>query len=536
MTESAPSQSDPQTLASDQQPQTSNSPATISNTSLESSNLHTPHELVKPRSLTGRIWRWVRYVSLTALALLVGYLSRDWSRPPIWKKRVPIYTMIAGVSEARNEIVLVSQFDQGNEPFDGRLVAKQKKTDPPDSIRSTYESVQTEELTFLEGSANRVVIPHSITIETCELTTGRMTESITLKTDDVYSAAGLNERTITLAHKAGGILQIDRATGNVITKSSFLAPVSLSPTGEYWANRQNVYSTRSPDPIFQLRSVLRSGNVITMPTWSPDGSKFALVEGNGSAERADEGFDFHLTVFDVISKKAVAIPCDEDLDRRIRFFPRVFWLDGQHFCVAFRMVPTKSKPDEVRVRSYRTTATELMKSPTPRFEWGPSRLTVFSRQLPDDTWFVRRFRTLAEWESQLVKLVSQTNIRWLIDLANRYQSNRTTRFERHTKVGDKQSLASVVVNNMFDFRLSERDRYLITSTVVHPSEKLDSATALALTQQWVSVYNFRPAALPTWLFQLIVAAIAFLVLLIATTIVRKLSSIVSRRFFRQRTP
>ncbi len=133
--------------------------------------------------------------------------------------------------------------------------------------------------------------------------------------------------------------------------------------------------------------------------------------------------------------------------------------------------------------------------------------------------------------------MEQSQIPWLIELWLEIQNSRSIRFERRKTPSDSQPLASVFFHKTSEISLSEANRYLIASTVIRPSDKeLDRAIALARTKQFVAVYNFTPAVLPTWLFQLIVALIAFVVLLVVWTAVSLFVSIVSRRVFRSKAP
>ncbi len=164
----------------------------------------------------------MRYVCLTALALFIGYLSRDWSRLPIWKKEVSFATMIAGVSEARNEIVFVTQYDHENKPIVGRTIIKRRNAKASETSNTPDEPIPAGQLTFLDMRANQPIVPKAIVVETCELSTGRVTNSVTVEADDLFDLAGLNERIVTLAHSSGGVLQIDRGTGAVATSGDFL--------------------------------------------------------------------------------------------------------------------------------------------------------------------------------------------------------------------------------------------------------------------------------------------------------------------------
>ncbi len=233
-------------------------------------------KLQTDRSASARIMRWVRYVCLTALALLVGYVSRDWTRSPIWRKELPLYTMIAGVSEARNEIVLLTQYDHASKPISGTPIKKRKKNDSAKRAFIAYESVPVAELEFSSPRNGSAVIPSTITIETRELSSGQVIKSLTINADNIYSVAGVDERTVTLAHVLGGILQVDRSNGATVTNQSFLGHCLLSPTGEYWANHQNIFATRSGDAIYQFSEGIQSGYGIGGLTWSPDGNKLAF--------------------------------------------------------------------------------------------------------------------------------------------------------------------------------------------------------------------------------------------------------------------
>ncbi len=304
----------------------------------------------------------------------------------------------------------------------------------------------------------------------------------------------------------------------------------------------NVFTTARFNNIHDLRSLSNEIALTGGMAWSPDGNKIAYVTKSETArfgKNARPIYQLKLHIVDVITRKSTSIPCMEMQEPKSTH-EMINWLDTEHLNLMQRQLAAPGKArqssDLRLVGGYRFTGNELVKLASPHGELDSGQLVNW-RTLSDGTWFVRARIAPSELEQRVLNMLTQSKIRWITSLADAYQRNLSTRFSRLTRDGEASHprlLASVVINNAGEFKLTEDERYLVVSSLLPPAND-QGRTELRLRRQQLAVCNFAPAFLPTWLFQFIVAVLAFASLLIVSTLLSWLCSIVSRRVFRQRT-
>ncbi len=475
---------------------------------------------------TWQVLRWVRIVCIIALALVVGYVSRDWPRQPMWKKQIPLGTILAGVSDVRNEVVLVSQFDTQGNPIVGTSIMVDRDERKRD--RDGMPAVR------FRNSATQDITPARIEIETLELSSGRRRQLQTVMADWIYTDAGLAEHSVTLSCRSGGIVQLDRTTGKTLFKHQPEKPgyCSVSPNGlHYYEINHGVERIHT----IGGKSVVVKQLLPGTNRWSPDGNRFAMLDVDQLTVENDGACACKLRIIDLRSGNELVSPSFRVNDSKSTWaITPTGWIDDNRYSLVTSFSRTKlggktsQFPD--RLVLFRITDDAVV-------QLDPSQLVVTDKKdhwltetkLADGTWLGTTTAIPLPIEEEVVKWADASKFNWLTDMVKAIRNQQYFRVARGEALGTHAFHLNLIIRTIR--KRSERDRFLVSQR--------------SSTEPILLVHDLRMPSYPIWLHQMGVTVLSVLLSQLITTIPRfimltirrlvRLTQFIVRRFANKTT-
>ncbi len=427
------------------------------------------------------------------IAGLSGYLSAHVTRGPIWTIKIPEGSIIAGISEARREIVYLSQFDQSGRPIPvSRIISEIMPNDPNENQRDKYWDLFT----------SRYINPGNAIITVVDLATGQTKRTYSFPLNCVIKKIIFDaERFVLLDCGWGNVVEIDRIQGTVTSQYRFSIPGRMDSNGTYVA-----YLSEDTDGYFEL-NIRRHGESKVLvrchafqACWSPDGSKVALVWHKPSPAclaspiPAEGETLIGIKVFDLSSGEVIAQRGLQRDDVGSFFGSReeLAWLDNEHLVFPKenraetldqdangndfkKRVPTQY--ETVRISSGRL----ITVSPRLVVDRNSDERKWEKRQLADESWYV--VSDLSHGLKKVVgELAGRCSFASLQSWMDSFEQGKTVERWRDDNSNDRPVRIRLPDGKL---HLSEQNSFLLSHVPLRQS---------------IAVYDFRMPNYPTWLF------------------------------------